>query len=111
MTQPVTRSDTVAVTLRVAEARVDDTGHAIARVSGSVLDRLHIEPGAIVQITGRTPTVARVELADHPHDERGDIALRQRALLDAIGDRPGGTVSGEFHGRLAQWSDQLGRPV
>ena len=88
MTQPVTRSDTVAVTLRVAEARVDDTGHAIARVSGSVLDRLHIEPGAIVQITGRTPTVARVELADHPHDDTIQIDGTQRSNCGAGLDEP-----------------------
>src|SRR5579864_208139 len=64
MTHPVIRPAVAAVTLRVAEARVDDTGHAIARVSADDLARLNVRAGAIVQITGRTAAVARVELAD-----------------------------------------------
>ncbi len=64
MTQPATSAHVASLTLRVAEARVDDTGHAIARLSTSDLVRLGVRPGAIVQITGRTVAVACADVAD-----------------------------------------------
>ena len=52
-----------AVTLRVAEARIEDIGHAIARLAPDDLARIGARPGDIVKITGRTVAVARAELS------------------------------------------------
>src|SRR5260370_39129297 len=54
----------VTVTLRVAEARVEDVGHAIARLATSELLRIGAKPGDILKITGGTVTVGRAELSD-----------------------------------------------
>ena len=56
-----------AATLRVAEARVEDIGHAIARLAPDDLVRIGARPGDIVKITGRTVAVARVELVGARH--------------------------------------------
>ncbi len=64
---------TTGLTLRVAEARVEDVGHALARLSAGDLTRLGIEPNAVVKIVGRTTTVARAALSDAPHE--GLIAI------------------------------------
>ena len=53
-----------ALTLRVAEARVEDTGHAIARLAPGDLARIGARPGDILKITGSTVAVARAEIAD-----------------------------------------------
>ncbi len=88
MRQPVVPSETLAMTLRVAEAQVDDTGHAIARLSPAVFERLGLHPGAIVQISGRTAAVARAERGD-PHQE-GTIQIdgTQRSNCGAGLDEP-----------------------
>jgi transitional endoplasmic reticulum ATPase len=52
-------STTLAV--RVAEARVEDIGHAIARLAPADLARLGARPGDVLKIVGRTPAVARAE--------------------------------------------------
>jgi transitional endoplasmic reticulum ATPase len=88
MTQPATSSATLTVTLRVAEARVDDTGHAIARLSSGDLVRLNIRPGAIVQVTGRTATVARAEAGDDLADGTLQIDGTQRSNCGAGLDEP-----------------------
>lgn len=49
------------VTLRVAEARVEDIGHAIARLASTDLVRLGARPGDVLKITGRTVAVVRAE--------------------------------------------------
>jgi transitional endoplasmic reticulum ATPase len=54
---------TATITLRVAEARVEDIGHAIARLSAADLARIQARPGDVLRITGRTPAVARAELS------------------------------------------------
>ena len=68
MTDPATslpaKTTSTAVTLRVAEARVDDIGHAIARLAAADLACLGARPGDVLKITGRTSGVARAELAD-----------------------------------------------
>jgi transitional endoplasmic reticulum ATPase len=61
-----------ALTLRVAEARVEDTGHAIARLAPGDLVRIGAQPGDILKITGGTVAVARAEIAD-----RGEEGLLQ----------------------------------
>jgi transitional endoplasmic reticulum ATPase len=53
-----------AVTLRVAEARVEDIGHAIARLAPADLTRIGARPGDVLKITGRTIAVARAERSD-----------------------------------------------
>jgi transitional endoplasmic reticulum ATPase len=83
MTQPVTPAAAATLTLRVAEARVDDTGHAIARVSPGDLARLTLSPGAVVQITGRTSTVARIDVADDLADGTIQIDGTQRSNCGA----------------------------
>ncbi len=61
MSDSITRL--TAVTLRAAEARVEDVGHAIARLALSDLQRIGARPGDIVKIVGRSPAAARVEAA------------------------------------------------
>ena len=48
------------VPLRVAEARVEDIGHAVARLAPGDLARIGARPGDIVKIAGRTMTVAQI---------------------------------------------------
>jgi transitional endoplasmic reticulum ATPase len=55
------------LTLRVAEARVEDVGHAIARLAPVDLLRLGARAGDVLKITGCTVGVARAELSDEGH--------------------------------------------
>jgi transitional endoplasmic reticulum ATPase len=64
MTESSTSSVAGAITLRVAEARVEDIAHAIARLSPADLERINARPGDILQITGRTVAVARAAAGD-----------------------------------------------
>jgi transitional endoplasmic reticulum ATPase len=57
-----------ALTLRVAEARVEDVGHAIARLAPADLRRVNARPGDVLKITGGTMAVARAELADEGYE-------------------------------------------
>jgi len=57
-----------AMALRVAEARVEDIGHAIARLAPTDLARIGARPGDILQIAGRTVAVARAELSEPGHE-------------------------------------------
>jgi transitional endoplasmic reticulum ATPase len=50
--------------LRVAEARVEDVGHAIARLAAADLARIGARPDDVLKIVGRTPAVARAALWD-----------------------------------------------
>jgi transitional endoplasmic reticulum ATPase len=56
------------VTLRVAEARVEDVGHAIARLAPADLLRIGAKPGDVLKITGGTVAVGRAELSDDAHE-------------------------------------------
>jgi transitional endoplasmic reticulum ATPase len=53
-----------SVSVRVTEARVDDVGHAIARLAPADLVRIGARPGHVLQITGRMVAVARAELQE-----------------------------------------------
>jgi transitional endoplasmic reticulum ATPase len=64
MTEIAKSSSAVTLTLRVAEARVEDIGHAIARLSPADLQRLGARAGEVVKITGGTVAVGRAELSD-----------------------------------------------
>jgi transitional endoplasmic reticulum ATPase len=68
MTEPAASPVATTVTLRVAEARVEDIGHAVARLSPADLDRLQAHRGDILRITGRTVAVARAEASDRGVD-------------------------------------------
>ncbi|HEV3141503.1 MAG TPA: AAA family ATPase, partial [Vicinamibacterales bacterium] len=50
--------------LRVAEARVEDIGHGIARLATADLDRVGARPGDVLKVTGRSLAVVRAELSD-----------------------------------------------
>src|SRR5208282_2311166 len=55
-------------TLRVAEARVEDIGHAIARLAPADLLRMGARAGDVLKITGGTIGVGRAELSDAGHE-------------------------------------------
>jgi transitional endoplasmic reticulum ATPase len=57
-------SPTATLSLRVAEARVEDIGHAIARLAPSDLQRIGARAGDVLRITGGTIAVGRAELSD-----------------------------------------------
>jgi len=61
-------SITATLTLRVAEARVEDVGHAIARLAPADLRRIGARTGDVLKITGGTIAVGRVELSDDGHE-------------------------------------------
>ncbi len=64
MTEPAALPVATIITLRVAEARVEDIGHAVARLAPADLDRLQAHRGDTLRITGRTVAVARAEASD-----------------------------------------------
>jgi len=57
-------SPATILTLRVAEARVEDVGHAIARLAPADLLRMGARAGDVLKITGGAVGVARAELSD-----------------------------------------------
>src|SRR5262245_16215497 len=68
MTEPTTSPAAASITLRVAEARVEDIAHAIARLAPGDLERIGARAGDVLKITGRTVAVARAEVADAVHE-------------------------------------------
>jgi transitional endoplasmic reticulum ATPase len=58
----------LALPLRVAEARVEDVGHGIARLAPADLLRMGAHPGDILKITGSSMGVGRAELSDDAHE-------------------------------------------
>ena len=68
MTELTSSSVAATLTLRVAEARVEDIGHAIARLAQADLKRMGARPGDVLRITGGTIAVARAELSDEGHE-------------------------------------------
>ena len=54
--------------LRVTEARVEDVGHAIARLAPVDLQRIGARAGEVLKITGGTLAVGRAELSDDAHE-------------------------------------------
>jgi transitional endoplasmic reticulum ATPase len=57
-------SETATLTLRVSEARVEDIGHAIARLAPADLKRMGARAGDVLKISGGTTAVARAEISD-----------------------------------------------
>jgi transitional endoplasmic reticulum ATPase len=68
MTELTSSSVASTLTLRVAEARVEDIGHAVARLAPTDLKRMGARVGDVVKITGGTVAVARAELSDEGHE-------------------------------------------
>src|ERR1700741_3444178 len=68
MKEPDPSSLGAPITLRVAEARVEDVGHAIARLAPTDLVRIGARAGDVLKITGGTVSVGRAELSDDAHD-------------------------------------------
>ncbi len=66
--EPIPTALAAAVTLRVAEARVEDIGHAIARLAPADLTRIGARPGDVLKVTGRTIAVARADRSDDSHE-------------------------------------------
>jgi len=64
MSDPVVSNPAATLTLRVAEARVEDIAHAIARLAPGDLERIGARPGDVLKITGQTIAVARAEASD-----------------------------------------------
>ncbi len=64
MTEIANSSVTGTLTLRVAEARVEDVGHAIARLAPADLRRMGARAGDVLKITGGMVGVGRAELSD-----------------------------------------------
>jgi transitional endoplasmic reticulum ATPase len=64
MTEIAKSSAAATLTLRVAEARVEDIGHAIARLAPADLQRLGAQVGDVLKISGGTIAVGRAELSD-----------------------------------------------
>jgi transitional endoplasmic reticulum ATPase len=64
MTEISHSSSTATLTLRVAEARVEDVGHAIARLAPADLRRMGGREGDVLKITGGLVAVGRAELSD-----------------------------------------------
>ena len=88
--------------LQVANARPDDSGRGLARLSRAVMTELGLAEGDVVEIVGKRATPARAVLP-YPEDEGLDI-LR----LDGLQRANAGVGSGDFVGvrkaesRLAQ---------
>jgi transitional endoplasmic reticulum ATPase len=56
------------ITLRVAEARVEDVGHAIVRLAPSDMQRIGARAGDVLKITGGSVGVGRAEFSDDLHE-------------------------------------------
>ncbi|HEV3308385.1 MAG TPA: AAA family ATPase [Candidatus Sulfotelmatobacter sp.] len=63
-------SSSLAATLklRVAEARVEDIGRALARLAPADLQRMGARPGDVVKIVGSATAVGRAELSEDGHE-------------------------------------------
>src|ERR1039457_3265153 len=68
MTEIAPSSLAATLTLRVAEARVEDIGHAIARLAPADLLRMGARAGDVLKITGGTIGVARAEASDNNYE-------------------------------------------
>ena len=68
MTDIAPSSFATALKLRVAEARVEDIGRAVARIAPSDLKRMGVRPGDVVKITGSATAVGRAEISEDGHE-------------------------------------------
>jgi transitional endoplasmic reticulum ATPase len=68
MTEMAPTSFAATLKLRVAEARVEDIGRAIARLAPIDLQRMGARVGDVVKITGSATAVGRAELSEDGHE-------------------------------------------
>ncbi|MGC2549435.1 MAG: AAA family ATPase [Candidatus Sulfotelmatobacter sp.] len=68
MTDIAPSSFATTLKLRVAEARVEDIGRAVARIAPSDLKRMCVRPGDVVKITGNATAVGRAEISEGGHE-------------------------------------------
>src|SRR5260370_35983354 len=68
------------LTLRVSEARVEDVGHAIARLAPADILRIGAKPGDVLKLTGGTVAVGLAVVSADAH--AGVIHIRSTALRD-----------------------------
>ncbi|MFZ0416859.1 MAG: AAA family ATPase [Candidatus Sulfotelmatobacter sp.] len=68
MTETPPSSLTASLKLRVAEARVEDIGRAIARLAPADLQRMGARAGDVVKITGSATAVGRAEISEDGHE-------------------------------------------
>src|ERR1700676_3481289 len=80
MTELASSTLATTLTLRVAEARVEDIGRAIARLAPADLMRIGVRAGDVLKITGGTIAVARAELSDAGH--QGVIQIDSTARIN-----------------------------
>jgi transitional endoplasmic reticulum ATPase len=66
-------STDIGIALRVLEARVEDIGHAVARLAPDDLARVSARPGDVLKISGRTIAFGRAEHGDD--DQAGAIRI------------------------------------
>ena len=59
---------TATLLMRVAEARVEDIGHAVARLAPGDLRRIRARAGDVLKIVGSTMGVVRAELSGEGHE-------------------------------------------
>jgi transitional endoplasmic reticulum ATPase len=64
MTESSTPPAVVSITLRAAEARIEDVGRAVARLTPTDLLRIGAKPGDVLKISGRGIAVARAQPAE-----------------------------------------------
>jgi transitional endoplasmic reticulum ATPase len=83
MTEQATSAPAVTLALRVAEARVDDIAHAVARLAPADLERMGARRGDILKITGRTTAVARADVSDPEREGIIQIDGTQRSNCGA----------------------------
>lgn len=68
MNELTTSSLVATVTLRVAEARVEDIGRAVARLAPADMKLIGAHAGDVLKITGGAVGVARAEFSDDEHE-------------------------------------------
>src|SRR5256885_19663 len=96
MSDPVVSNAAPTITLRVAEARVEDIAHAIARLAPLDLQRAGARPGDVLKITGQTIAVARADASDALDEGRIQIDGTVRSNCGAGLDEDGTVAPVEF---------------
>ena len=63
VTDPLPATPAASLKLRVAEARIEDIGHALARLAPADLARMNAKSGDVLKISGSAVAVARAEIS------------------------------------------------
>ncbi|MGQ0735377.1 MAG: AAA family ATPase [Acidobacteriota bacterium] len=100
-----------SVTVRIAEARVEDVGRALARMAPPDLVRIGARPGDVLQITGRMVAVARAALLEEGEDGVVQIDGTVRANCGAGLQEPVSIARVEHGTAVSVRLASLGGPV